>query len=176
MFENLKKKYAHFIIRRHYLEKNATPINYNRILTDSIDFLFIMPKDDKDFFHAMDILRYFLIHKKVITLFLPEYKYNLVPEKEKYKCLSFMPGDITRFNLPNHELKKRLHSQEFDVVIDLNRDGDIFFSAVANSVRAKVRAGFSREMFGKYYNLLINQSAGEGESSYRSFLTYLKMF
>ncbi len=176
MFESLKKKYAHFVIRKKYLNKDVKQINYNSILSEATDFFFIMPKEDNDFYHSLDILRYFLIHKKIITLFLPEHKYNLIPEKEKYKFISYMPEQINRFFLPTLTLREGLQSREFDAVIDLNRAEDIFFSAIANTVRSKVRIAFSRHTLSNYYNLLITDKNPDGELAYRSFLTYLKMF
>lgn len=82
MLEEIKKHIAHFIIKNKYLNKNAGPIHFNGFLTNSHNLLIIMPKQDKDFIYALDILRYFQIHKKNITLFLPEHKYNPVPEKK----------------------------------------------------------------------------------------------
>ncbi len=176
MFEGIKKKYAHFVVRRKYLRKDTRPVLYNKILSGATDLLLIMPKDDKDFYHCHDILRYFLIHKKIITLFLPEYKYNLIPEKDKYKCISYMPVNINKIFLPTHHLIERLKNKEFDAVIDLNRNEDVFFSAVSNLVRSKVRVSFNKELSSNYYNMLISEKNEEPEAAYRSFLNYLKMF
>ena len=71
MFEGLKRKIAHFIIRKKYLRKNIKGISLNHVISNSNDLFFIMPKNDKDFFHSLEILKYYQIHKKIITLFLP---------------------------------------------------------------------------------------------------------
>jgi hypothetical protein len=176
MFEGLKTKYAHFYIKRYFLNKDAHALNYNRILSGSSDFLIIMPRGDNDFYHSLDILKYFLIHKKIITLFLPEYKYSLIPEKEKYKFISYLPEHVNKFFLPRKILIDRLKSKEFDIVIDLNRSQDIFFSSVANIVKSKLRIGFTKDFCEKYYNMLISDKSAEPEVAFRSFLNYLKMF
>jgi hypothetical protein len=176
MFENLKKKYAHFYTKRVFLKKNLPAINYNKILSSSSDYLVIMPVEDNDFYHCLDILKYYLIHKKIITLFLPEYKYSLIPEKEKYKFLSFLPEHLNKFRLPKAILINRLKSKEYDVVIDLNRSSDIFFSTVANIVNSKVRVGFTRDSFENYYSLLISDKSANSENAYQNFLNYLRMF
>jgi hypothetical protein len=135
-----------------------------------------MPKEDSDFYHCLDILKYFLIHKKIITLFLPEYKYNLIPEKEKYKFISYLPEHVNGFYLPNKILVDRLKTREFDIVIDLNRHYDIFFSAIVNVVQSRLRVGFNKELCEKYYNLSISDNSSEPEVAFRMFLNYLQMF
>lgn len=176
MFENLKQKYAHFVVRRKYLRKGSASLSYNKILSDAIDFFIIMPAKDNDFYHSLDLLKYYLIHKKVITIFLPAHKYNLIPEKEKYKFVSFLPEHINRVYLPGKNLIGNLSAKEYDVVIDLNRSTNIFYSAVANIVKSKVRVGFRKNKSEGYYNLVICGKNEESEAAYRSFLSYLKMF
>ncbi len=176
MFESLKQKYARFIIHRKFLRREITSVSYNKILSDAIDFFIIMPARDDDFYHSMDLLKYYLIHKKVITLFLPVYKYNLIPEKEKYKFVSFLPEHINRVYLPTKNMIASLSTREYDAVIDLNRSPNIFFSAVANIVKSKVRVSFSKDKCEEYYNLIIKDKNQEPEVAYRSFLSNLKMF
>lgn len=176
MIESLKQKYAHFIIRRKFLNKNAGAVSYNKILSDAMDFFIIMPAQDDDFYHCLDIIKYFLIHKKVITLFLPAHKYNLIPEKEKYKFVSFLPTHINRVHLPRKNMVSSLSGKEFDVVVDLNRSVNVFFSAVSNIVKSKARVSFKKEQSEGYYNLIIDSKNQESEPAYRSFLSYLKMF
>jgi hypothetical protein len=176
MFEKLKKRIAYFIVRRKYLSKNTHTIYYNGILTNSHNILIIMPKQDKDFYYALDILRYYQIHKKNITLFLPEHKYNPVPEKEKFKFISYSLYQITRFNLPDKNLISRLKDRQFDAVIDLNRFEEIFFSAVANIVKSTMRVGFKRDSLDDYYNLVIDLKQNDPELAFRGFLASLQMF
>lgn len=176
MLEKFKLHLAHFIIKKKYIKKVTDAICFTGFLTKSHNLLIIMPKEDKDFFYALDILRYYQIHKKNITLFLPEHKYNPIPEKEKFKFISYSLIQITRLNLPNSDLIKRLKEKEFDVVIDLNRREEIFFSAVANIVKSTIRVGFKRDVMNDYYNLVIDQKPEDPEVAFRVFLTSLQMF
>jgi len=176
MFEKLKKNIAHFIVKRKYLKQNANTICYNEFLTNSHNILLIMPKNEKEFFNAFDILRYYQVHKKNITLFLPEHKYNSVPEKEKYKYISYSLFQITRLNLPNKSLRNKLKNIEIDAVIDLNRSEEIFFSTVTNIVKSKMRVGFKRDLMDIYYNLVIDQKQDDPELAFKGFLATLQMF
>ncbi len=176
MFENLKLKLARIIVRKKYLKKNLEPIIFNKIITDAQDFLIIMPESDTDFYHAQDLLRYLLIHRKSVTLFLPEHKYNLMPEKDKYKFIAFNPLEKTRLFLPDHNLTEKLKDKTFDAVIDLNRNENIFFSAVANIVISKLRISFTKENSESYYNFQFAGSPGNTEVAFRNLLNFLQMF
>ena len=176
MFEGIKRKIGHFVVKRKYLRKNIEQLAYNSVISNAKDFFFIMPGFDKDFYHTLEIIKYYQNQKKVITLFLPEHKYNLIPDKEKYKFISFLPHQVSRFHLPEKSLVARLNTKEFDVVIDLNRFEDIFFSAISNIVKSKIRISFVKELSENYYNLQIVDKQGDSEPSYKSFLNYLQMF
>jgi len=176
MFEGLKRKIGRFVLRRKYLHKNIEQLVYNNVISSARDFFIVMPSVDNDFYHTLEILKYYQKQNKVITLFLPEHKYNLIPDKEKYKFISFLPHQVSRFFLPDKNLVARLNTKEFDVVIDLNRTEDIFFSAISNIVKSKIRISFVKEFSENYYNLQIVDKQGDSETSYSSFLNYLQMF
>jgi hypothetical protein len=176
MLEKLKKRLAHFIIKKKYLKKVTEAICFNGFITKSHNLLIIMPKEDKDFFYALDILRYYQIHKKNITLFLQEHKYNPIPEKEKFKFISYSLIQINRLNLPNSDLIKRLKEKDYDAVIDLNRTEELFFCAIANIVKSTIRVGFKRGVMNDYYNLVIDQKQEDPEVAFRGFLTAIQMF
>lgn len=176
MIENLKRRLAHFILSKKFLKKNNEQINFNKIITNSQNFFVIVPLDDKDLNNSLDLIKYLLIHKKNITIFIPEHKYNFFPGKDKFNFITYQAKHITRLNLPIKSLINHLHGKTFDVVIDLNRNENVFFSAVANIVNARVRIGFLKELSESYYNLLFNDLQREAELSYRNFLNFLRMF
>ncbi|MFA7228747.1 MAG: hypothetical protein WC061_06920 [Melioribacteraceae bacterium] len=176
MFEELKRKIGHYLLRRRFLRKEIKPSSFNNVISNAKDLFIVMPRDDRDFFNSLDILKYYQIHRKSITLFLPEHKYGTVPEKEKYRFISFQAAVKKTFNLPDKNMVRRLEGKEFEIVIDLNRSEDLFSSAVCNIVNSKVRVGFARERSELYYSLQIAGNQGDPEVSYRNFLNYLKMF
>lgn len=176
MFENLKLKLARIIVSRKYLKKNLEPIVFNNIISGAQDFFIIMPESDTDFYHSLDLLKYLFIHRKSITLFLPEHKYSLIPEKEKYKFIAFGPLQKSKLFLPVPELSDKLKSKTFDVVIDLNRQENIFFSAAANIVESKLRISFTKENSEAYYNFQFADSRNNPEVAYRNLLNFLQLF
>ena len=176
MFENLKRKIGHFVTRKKYLQKTSEQISYNKVVSNAREFFIIMPTSDADFNGCLEIIKYFLIHKKTITIFIPEHKNGYIPEKEKFKFISYLHYQETRFHLPEKKLIQRLQPKAFDVVIDLNRFENVFCSAVTNIVKSKVIISFSKNASELYYNLQIVDNNTNPEASYRNFLNYLRMF
>lgn len=176
MILEIKKKFGHYLLKRRIAKKIPESISFNRIISDSKSVMIIIPVKDEDFFPSLEIVRYFFIHKKEVTLFLPEFRYNQIPEKDKYQFISFLPVQITKCFLPNKKLIQRLQAKQVDIVIDLNRNEDIFFSAVANTVISKVRIGFKKEKSDSYYNLLFECKQTDANAAFFNLLNYLRMF
>ncbi|HOI30587.1 MAG TPA: hypothetical protein PLZ15_12595 [Melioribacteraceae bacterium] len=176
MFEKLKLKMAHYYIRKKYLKPVGESFSYNNIISKSKDFFVLMPNDDKDFYHGLELIKYLRINNKNVTLFLPEHKYNLIPEKEKFRYISYHEDQKSRLNLPAKNLVQRLKSKEYEVVVDLNRNEDVYFSSITNIVSSRFRIGFNKERSENYYNLQIVNSAGDPELIYRNFVNFLRMF
>lgn len=176
MFNNLKTKLAHFIIKRKYLKKKQGLITFNGFVQTSKKYLVLMPEKESDFFSSMDIISYFRINQKKVTIFLPAKRRNLIPKKEKYEFILYDEEDLSKLGLPNSQYSKILRNNVFDVAVDLNRDTHLLCSAVTNMVGAKYRLGFTKENSDKYYNLQLVNNKINSEISYRNLLNSLQMF
>ncbi len=176
MINEAKNNIAKYIFNKKFLNKNYSINIGNKFLSASNDFLFLLPGNDNDFKNGFDVVRYFLIHKKNITLFLPEYKINLVPEGRKYSFIGYGIQDVNKIGLPNKNLIDKLREKKFDVVVDLNRNENLFYIAVANIVNAKFRVGFKRKQTETYYNFQVINRKLNSEISYRNLLNSVKMF
>ncbi len=176
MLEEFRRKCAHFYIKRNLLKKETSPISFNKIVSSSQEILIVMPEDDADYSNCFDIIRYFQIHKKNITLFISEFRYNSIPGKEKFSFISFHPDQVTWFFLPNSNLKQRITGKSFDLVLDLNRKENTFFSAISNFVTSKIRLGFNKNRSEGYCNLLFNCKQDDSAAAYFNLLNYIRMF
>jgi hypothetical protein len=176
MFEELRRKYAHFIIKRKYLRKSNEPIDFKTAISGTKDVLVIMPGLETDFSASLEIIEYLQIHKKEVTLFISELKHEAIQSKQNSKFLSFHPTQISWFFLPDKKLLARLAEKRFDAVIDLNRKEDTFFSCIANAVQSGIRVGFRKNNSDGYYNLLYESKQSEPAVAYSKFLEHLSMF
>ncbi|MFA3782511.1 hypothetical protein ABRY23_05535 [Melioribacteraceae bacterium 4301-Me] len=175
MLNKIKTKLAYFLIKKKYLLKTG-PIYFNNIVSTAKDIFIVLPKNDNDFYHSLFILRYYLLHKKRVTIFLAAHRYNLIPEKEKYKYISYLPVEMNKFYLPGKKLIERLKVDKYDVLIDLNRDEDVFLTAVSCIVAAKLKIGFMKKDADFYYNLILTNQELEAEVCYKKMLNSLQMF
>lgn len=177
MFEKLKRKIAHFILSRKYLNRNNEAIYFNNILSTSNNFFVILPSEDNDKNNSLDLIKYLLIHKKNVTIFSNQQLFNkFVSNKDKIDFITFSTNNITKLNLPSKDLINKLKIKNFDVVIDLNRKENTFFSAIANVVKSKVRISFQKDLSDPYYNFLFQNKNGDSELAYRNFLEVIRMF
>jgi hypothetical protein len=176
MFEGMKKKISHFVVKQKYIKKDHNPLPYTNAITNAHSFLVIMPKEDNDFTSSFEVLKYLASQKKYVTVFLPDHKYSLIPDKEKFKFITFEPAQVGKLNLPGKKIVECLDGKEFDVAIDLNRQEDVLFSAITNIAKSRMKVSFAKEFSESYYNLQITDKQGNSEASYRSFLNYLQMF
>lgn len=176
MFEELRRKYAHFLIRRKYLRKSDEPIVFKTAISAAKNILVILPSLEADFSASLEVARYLQIHKKEITLFISELKHEAIGSNQDFKLLSYHPAQISWFFLPDKKLITRLTAKKFDAVIDLNRQEDTFSSCIANAVQSGMRVGFHKNRSNEYYNLLYESKQSEPAAAYSKFLEHLSMF
>jgi ADP-heptose:LPS heptosyltransferase len=69
-----------------------------------------------------------------------------------------------------------LSAKEFDVVIDLNINENIFYSVITSMANTRFRVGFKKRNSERFYNLIIINNEIKPEISYRNLLNSLQMF
>ena len=176
MFNAIKNKISNFVVKRKFLKKERTEINFNGFYSKSVRFLIILPSDEIDFKNADLVIKYLLNHQKSVSLFCIAHRVNTIPEKEKYHVISYDIKDVTKLELPHPNYLEKLNLQDYDIVVDLNLKNNIFCSAFTNFVDSKFRIGFIKENSDKYYNFQIQNDENNPELSYRNLLNSLEMF
>ena len=175
MFESIKKKIAQYIIKRKFLS-NSSEVNFNNFFKESVSFLVIMPINEHDFVFTFEILKYLKIHDKSVTVLCQAPRVNTIPEKEKFKIISYGITDVSKFYLPEKVYLEHLEKKNYDVIIDLNHDENLFCSAMSNFFNSKYRVGFKKNNSDNYYNFQIQNDERNSEISYRNLLNSLQMF
>ncbi|KAF0152970.1 MAG: hypothetical protein FD143_647 [Ignavibacteria bacterium] len=176
MFVELKRKIAHYIIKKKYFRRYSEAIEFKSVIRDAKKIFVIMPENELDFTDSLEIVKYFHIHKKDVSIFLSEVKHSTLQLSYPLKYVSYLPAQINRLFLPNKMLIARLKDKHYDFVIDLNRQEDTFYSCVANVVNSKIRIGFHKNRSEDYYNLLFESKQRENSSVYKRLLEHLSMF
>ncbi|MCL5030305.1 MAG: hypothetical protein M1480_14945 [Bacteroidetes bacterium] len=176
MLNSIKQKIAGYIVNKKIKQKKIEKQSFTFLLKNSTRFFILMPDNEVHFHHAVDIVKYFEALDKDITVFTRDFRVNLLPIKYRNSSISFGIENITKLNLPTNELENKLKEFEFDLVLDLNKEENLFYSLTANLVRSQVRVGFRKNNSDKYYNLQVDNLEDNPEIFYKNLLNCLQMF
>lgn len=176
MIESIKNKIAEFVISSKLKHKIYPEVSFSSALRKSFSYLILMPENDKDYREAFSILEYLDLQGKVVTILTNDFRVSLLPAKFRNKAIGFSINEVNKIKLPSHKLLERLKDKRYDVIIDLNRNQNLFFSFIANIIPAKLRIGFSKKNADRYYNFVVNNSDTDSQKSYNNFLNCIKMF
>lgn len=175
MLENYKKQIGYYWLRKKMI-RTLDESNFNHFITDASDYLIILPSNEIDFSNSFDVAKYFSIHKKNVTLFVPDLKRNMIKLTSNYQIIDYNINDVSKLGLPNKKYISELNQHSFDVLIDLEREENIFISAITGLVKAKFKVGYKKNELNNLYNFQVINSKLNSEISYRNLLTSLKMF
>lgn len=173
MIEELKINIAHLLIRMRFFTPWRSVIRFDNAVKFANKVLIILPSNQTDFENSLQVVRYFQIHKKEITLFIQDTIDWYIPQKELYTYFTFTEKSKTFFYLPNTTLKRRTKEKQYDIVIDLNRHENVFSNAVTCLLNSNIKIGFARRKPLNYYNILINDKEQNSEAAYRVLIKYL---
>lgn len=176
MIKYLKEKIANYVIEKR-LKNNVTPSHsFSNLLEKTFTFLVIMPEDENDFQTGMQVLKYLDERGKHLTVFSYNFRRSLINQKYRPATIEYGLIDRTRLGLPSASVVNELEKKEFNAVIDLNRNENIYCSFAANLVKSPIRIGFRKKDSDKFYNVQISDKEDNSEISYKNFLNCLQMF
>lgn len=176
MLEKFRTKIAHRIIKKKFLNKDNAQINFNQEIKSSKKVLLLLPQNEEEIFQSLIIADYLLTKYKDLTFFLNYQFRNSVDKYENATVITFHNQSKTNFFLPNKNFRKKIMQMNFDIVIDLNRNEDVFMSAITNIINSKIRIGFRKNNSEHYYNLLIENTSNDSKTNFNNLLSALKMF
>ncbi len=176
MINSIKLKIAYFIVKKKLKHKESEKQSFKDLLKNSYRFLILMPENKIHFNQASEVLKFFEALNKDITVFTNDFRVNLLPIKYRNQSINYGIEDISKLKLPSKTLEGKLKELDFNMVLDLNKEENLFYSLIANIVRAQVRVGFKKNNSDKYYNLQIDNSEDNPEIFYKNLLNCLQMF
>lgn len=176
MLKSIKQMIARYVVNKKIKHKEVQKQSFTGLLKNSMRFFILMPDNEIHFHHAAGIVTHFENLNKDINIFTRDFRVNLLPIKHRSTSINYGTEDINKINLPSSELENKLKELEYDLVLDLNKDENLFCSLVANLVRSDVRIGFKKNNSNKFYNLLIDISEDNPEIFYKNLLNCLQMF
>ena len=175
MFKRKNNLLRRLLLKIKLKKKSVEQSNFTNFIKNSTNILLILPGDQESWNSLMQIFDFLLKSQKKLSLFLPENLFASMPLKQKVQSLTYNNNDVSRFHLPGRSLSRKLRYHSFDVIIDLNIEENLFYSAVANLVKSNFRIGFKKNDSDLYYNFQIPYEINN-EISYRNLLNSLTMF
>jgi hypothetical protein len=176
MMSPIKEQVAKFIINQKLKEHKFSEQDFSRIFKRSYSYLVLMPKDDKDFRYAIEVLNFLKESKKNVTAMTDDFRVSLLPTAFKVSSVGHGINDKSKLELPTKKFLNQFKKMQFDVVIDTNRQEVLFYNFIANVINSPVRIGFSGKNADKYFNLQVANNKNEPDISYQNLLNCLKMF
>lgn len=176
MLDFIRKIIAGFVVNRNLKSKSYEPVSFNNVYNNAHTFFVLMPDNEIDFHHALTVVNDLDRNGKVVTIMTRDFRISLLPQKFHRSSIGFGINEVTKLNLPTKPLCDKLNSMEFNFVIDLNREENLFFCYSANLVNAAFRTGVKKNNSDKYFNLQIIGPEDNSEMFYKNFLNCLQMF
>ncbi len=177
LVDDLKRRIGETLLYRKVGRLNVDKNSFSDFFTTAIDVLILLPEDEPNFTFALDVARFFKIHKKNVTLIIPEFKKNLLANNFDYNYLTINVDSQSGLGFAEENLLKSISKNYFDIYIDLNETESLFYSSISLQVKAKFKiALFKRSKSEKIYNLLFDENTTNFENSCRNLLNSIQMF
>lgn len=173
---SFKNKFVLFVAKRKYLRKKDSVKNYTGSITNASKILIVLPTTAEDILKSLDIPAFFNDEKRKIILLSDEKLQHVAREEYPFETITYNEEAITKFGLPNKELVSKLKKTEFDLVLDLNREDNLFLGILANIPQSGIIVGFKKSEADNLYNLQIANNQNNAEISYGNFLNSIQMF
>lgn len=176
MLDLIKDKIAHSVVDWKLKDREKKDQSFTEFFKRSFKFLILMPQDDADFAHSIQVLYFLEDNKKHATALTYDFRVSLMPLRFRSKVIEHTIADVNLLKLPSAKIISKLNEMNFNVVFDLNRKENLFYSYIASIVEIPIRVGFVKPNADRYYNLQIKDTETEAEIAYKNFLNCLKIF
>ena len=175
--EKIYRKIGEYRFEKEYKKYSPEQKKFSSFLSASHDFVFLMPSEEYALREAVNIAAYFKVHRKNVTLILPEHFVNLISARVDYRFIPFSLADVNPDGLPGENFTAKFKSNVYDVFFDLNYLESLFTDAIAMRTNAKFKIALFKKEKEKIFNLLLNEPpANNLEKSFRNLLNSIRMF
>lgn len=176
MLNVLKDKIAHSIVDWKLKKKEYGYQTFTEFFKKSFSFLVLMPHDETDFAHSVQVLNFLEEKRKHASILTYDFRVSLLPLRLRPKVIEHTQAHVSMVKLPSSKITDKLASMNFNVILDLNRKENLFYSYISSTLDVPIKVGFSKPNSDKYYNFQILDNEKEAELSYKNFLHCLEIF
>jgi Family of unknown function (DUF6913) len=171
-----KSKIAQYLVNKSINNQTIDERAYSSLLKNSYSFLVMMPNEEVDFHHSIYVIEYLNKESKHVTIMTRDYRVSLINPKLRPNIIEYEIRDISKIKLPTKKLISKLSEKNFDVVIDLNRKENLFYSYAVSQAKSQLKIGFEKKGSDKFYNFQVSYKGKEPEEAYKYLVNCLQMF
>ena len=176
MLDLIKDKIAHTVVDWKLKDKKNKNQTFTEFVKRSFNFLILMPQNDADFAHSIQVLYFLEDNKKHASALTYDFRVSLMPLRFRTRVVEHSLADANVLKLPSSKIISKLNGMMFQVVLDLNRKENLFYSYISSVLDVPIKVGFDKPNSDLYYNVQIRDTESEAEISYKNFLECLKIF
>ena len=176
MLDLIKDKIAQTVVDWKLKDKKNKEQTFTDFFKHAFKFLILMPQNDADFAHSVQVLYFLEDNKKHASALTYDFRVSLMPLRFRSRVIEHTLTDVNVLKLPSNQIISKLNGMMFQVVLDLNRKENLFYSYISSVVEVPIRVGFVKPNSDLYYNVQIKDDEAEAEISYKNFLECLKIF
>lgn len=92
---------------------------------------------------------------------------------ESCSIMSYDPSDATRLGLPDADTLKHIRSKEFDLLLDLSLNPELYIAALVKEARAEMKVALAHPNTMDLYNLLVESDSQDQGRRLMALLNYL---
>ncbi len=150
-------------------------VSLPRVTENANSACIVLPVSFDDFDLVRTILPDILVrlsHARV-TIWVRENFRSWLVIDEYCNVRNYDPARATRFGIPSQDMTKQIRSAEYDLMIDLSLNPDLYVAGLAKEVRATTKVGLSHPHTQSLYNLLVESSSPDSGRRIMTLLNYL---
>ncbi len=108
-----------------------------------------------------------------LTIWVRENYRSWLIVNETSTILNYDPSEATRFGLPDSDVVRRIKSKEYDLLLDLTLNPELYVAGLAKEVRASMKIGLAHPITQEMYNLLVESNSPDNGRRLMALLNYL---
>jgi len=148
------------------------PVSTKNAMTVETVFI-IFPENEEDIKNSISFITDFLKMKKKITVLIRGEHVRYIPNSYALMVKEYFPTDKLFGEIPKQNIKNLLQNEQADLLLNLNRDDEVFTFMCCSLIKSPVKFGFQKEFSDRFFNLQFASNSKDSYNTYNNFKTYL---
>jgi len=154
-------------------KKSATSILLTKSNEAVESVLIIFPENEEDIRNSVSLIPDLLKLKKKITVLIQGDYVRYISNSYALIVKEYFVTDKLLKQIPKQNIKNLLQNEHADLLLNMNRDNEIFSLICTSLISSPVKFGFQKEFSDRFFNLQFASNSPDSYTSYNNFKSYL---